>query len=191
MPDYSKTSIYKIVCTDPNVKECYVGSTCNLSRRKTRHKNDCYYKDSKCFNYPVYKFIRENGGFENWTVIQLHEFSCENKQEKDKVEREWIEKIKPELNGNVPAKTKEEYKKYHNEYAKKWQKTDKYKLYHEEYVKTDKYKKYQKDYKSTEKYKNSRKEKITCECGCKVSRGNKATHRKSLKHKKLMELKES
>ena len=32
--DYSKTIIYKIVCKDINIKDCYVGSTTNFTNRK-------------------------------------------------------------------------------------------------------------------------------------------------------------
>jgi hypothetical protein len=37
--DYSKTIIYKIVCKDVNIKDCYVGSTTNFTNRKGQHKN--------------------------------------------------------------------------------------------------------------------------------------------------------
>ena len=33
--DYSRTIIYKIVCNDLNVEECYVGSTTDFSKRKS------------------------------------------------------------------------------------------------------------------------------------------------------------
>jgi hypothetical protein len=32
--DYSKSIIYKIVCKDLDVKDCYVGSTTNFTNRK-------------------------------------------------------------------------------------------------------------------------------------------------------------
>ena len=32
--DYSKTIIYRIVCKDINIKECYVGSTTDFKGRK-------------------------------------------------------------------------------------------------------------------------------------------------------------
>jgi len=40
--DYSKTIIYKIVCNDLNVKDCYVGHTINMTKRKWAHKSRCH-----------------------------------------------------------------------------------------------------------------------------------------------------
>ena len=42
--DYSKSVIYKIVCDDLNVKDCYVGSTTNFIKRKRHHKEACIYE---------------------------------------------------------------------------------------------------------------------------------------------------
>jgi hypothetical protein len=46
--DYSKTIIYRIVCKDVNVTECYIGQTTNFIKRKSQHKENCngekYYK---------------------------------------------------------------------------------------------------------------------------------------------------
>ena len=39
--DYSKTIIYKIVCNDLSIKECYVGHTINMTKRKCCHKSTC------------------------------------------------------------------------------------------------------------------------------------------------------
>ena len=36
--DYSKTIIYKIVCKDIDIEDCYVGSTTDFVRRKSEHK---------------------------------------------------------------------------------------------------------------------------------------------------------
>ena len=60
--DYSNTIIYKIVCNDPNITDCYVGSTTNIVKRRQSHKSVCNNENSKLFNFYVYQFIRENGG---------------------------------------------------------------------------------------------------------------------------------
>lgn len=39
--NYSKTKIYKIVCSDVKIKECCVGSTTNFTNRKRHHKSAC------------------------------------------------------------------------------------------------------------------------------------------------------
>jgi len=62
--------IYKIICNDENIKDCYVGSTSNFKVRKNRHKNDC---NGNCVKYKVYETIRENGGWTNWTMVPIAE----------------------------------------------------------------------------------------------------------------------
>ena len=53
--DYSKTIIYKIVCNDTNITDCYVGHTTDFTRRKQLHKNDCNNPNGKNI---IIKFIR-------------------------------------------------------------------------------------------------------------------------------------
>ena len=36
--DYSKTIIYRIVCKNPEIKDCYVGQTTDFTSRKSCHK---------------------------------------------------------------------------------------------------------------------------------------------------------
>ena len=50
--------IYKIVCNDLNITDCYVGSSINFKRRKGEHKSSCNNPNSKIYNLNVYKFIR-------------------------------------------------------------------------------------------------------------------------------------
>ena len=109
MPDYSKTVIYKLCCKDTNITDIYIGSTCNFTRRKSQHKHRCLNSNSNIYHFNVYEFIRENGNWENWDMIMLEEFSCENKRQKERKEREWIENLKPKLNTRKPTRTKKEY----------------------------------------------------------------------------------
>ena len=37
--NYSKTSIYKIVCNDLNITDCYVGNTTEFTKRKSDQKS--------------------------------------------------------------------------------------------------------------------------------------------------------
>ena len=55
--DYSKALIYKIVCNDVTVKECYVGSTTSFTKRKCKHKNCCNNKNIKGHNYNDFYFL--------------------------------------------------------------------------------------------------------------------------------------
>ena len=64
--DYSKIVIYKIVCNDLNIPDCYVGSTTNFSRRKNGHKTACNNSNLKNHNLKIYLAIRANSGWDNW-----------------------------------------------------------------------------------------------------------------------------
>ena len=122
MPDYSKTIIYKICCNDTNIKDIYVGSTCNFTNRKYEHKGKCLnLLNRKGYRYELklYKFIRENGGWNNWSMIELERYTeCKDKREKEKYEREWYDKLEPSLNSHLPFHTKEEKSKYFIKYRK-------------------------------------------------------------------------
>ena len=71
--------IYKIVCDDlPEF--IYVGSTSDWIKRKRQHSQHYKNEDSKEYNYKVYRTIRENGGWENWRMIQIHQVKVERRQ---------------------------------------------------------------------------------------------------------------
>jgi catalase len=89
---------------------------------------------------------------------------------------------------------KKDMTEYHKQYAK--ENADKIKEYQSQYhiENADKLKEQKEQYyldnkERWEKYTEKRKEKITCECGCVVSKGRFTTHLKSPKHAKLMETK--
>jgi hypothetical protein len=109
MPNYSNTVIYKICCRDVNVPEIYIGSTCNFINRRRQHKGACIYDNNKAHNFKVYEFIRNHGGWDNWEMVMIEERSVETKLQKDRLEREWIEKLKSSLNCNIPTRTHEEW----------------------------------------------------------------------------------
>jgi hypothetical protein len=122
MPDYSKTLIYKICCNDTSIKDIYVGSTCNFTQRKWLHKTHCINKTNRQDKHSInrlYNFIRENGGWDNWTMIMIEEVNCKDKREKEKVEREYYDKLKPTLNSQLPFYTREEKKKWHKNHYQK------------------------------------------------------------------------
>ena len=81
MPNYNKSMIYKLCCNDPSIKDVYVGSTTNFTRRKHQHKNSCNNEKDRYHNRYVYRFIRDNGGFENWSMILVEDVCCENNKQ--------------------------------------------------------------------------------------------------------------
>lgn len=119
MPNYSKALIYKLVCKDVETKECYVGSTTNYTNRKNFHKNACKNKKVKAHNAPVYKFIRENGGIDNWDMVIIQNYPCNTKLELLERERYFIEQLNSELNNVVPVRTSDELKELRKERDKK------------------------------------------------------------------------
>jgi len=70
--------IYRLVCVNPTIKERYVGSCWDTNKRNKDHKSACHNPKSKDYNAPVYKFIRENGGFDNWYMVTLDCVECED-----------------------------------------------------------------------------------------------------------------
>jgi hypothetical protein len=109
--DYSHTIIYKICCKDISIDDIYIGHTTNFIQRKQSHKTNCCNENSNNYNLYVYKFIRENGGWNNWSMIQLENYNCNNRRESEMRERYWIETLKATLNCNNPFTTKEEKEK--------------------------------------------------------------------------------
>jgi len=107
--DYSKTIIYKLCCNDLNITDIYIGHTTDFKSRKAQHKYSCN-NINKSYNIKVYQFIRDNGGWDNWEMIMIEEYSCNNKLEAKKKERELIEELKASLNMSIPARTDKEYR---------------------------------------------------------------------------------
>ena len=100
--DYSKTIIYKLVCNDLNITECYVGSTTNFTQRKNKHKSSCNNPRDEKHNRKNYCFIRENGGWNNWNMVEIEKYSCNDKNEATKRERYYFELLNSSLNTIKP-----------------------------------------------------------------------------------------
>jgi hypothetical protein len=113
--DYSKTIIYKLCCNDPTITDIYIGHTTNFIQRKNSHKTSCHNENNKKYKQYVYEFIRNNGGWENWTMIQIEELNCKNRREAEAAEHYWIENLNALLNSNKPyAMCKENTQIYKN-----------------------------------------------------------------------------
>jgi hypothetical protein len=198
--DYTKTIFYKIVCNDLNIKDCYIGHTTNFTKRKTRHKSNCNNENTPTYNLNVYKFIRDNGGWSNWSMIMIDEVKCENVLDARKKEREYIELLKPQLNKEIPTRTQKEWEEANKEKLKEYreQHTNKMKEYNKIYYEVnknelleknkeyrdqhkDKIKEYNKNNK--DKIKEYKQQLIFCEC-CKIDikKDKKSRHYKTMKH---------
>jgi hypothetical protein len=131
--------VYKLCCRDLEVKEIYVGSTSNLKNRKHGHKRSCTIETDKDYNSPVYTFIRANGGFHNWDLIQIERVEFNTRFELHARERHYIELLRATLNKQIPTRTKKEYYDEHKEEQKEI-----VKKYYED--NKDQKKEYQKEY---------------------------------------------
>ena len=109
--NYEKTYFYKIVCKDTSITDCYVGHTTDFTSRKYNHHKRCQNVNGRDYDLKVYKFIRENGGWENWDMVLIETLKCENVLEARAKERKLIEKMTPSLNNNIPTRSMDEYYK--------------------------------------------------------------------------------
>jgi hypothetical protein len=153
--DYSKTIIYKIVCNDLNITETYVGHTTNIVKRRCNHKGHCNNEKSSHHNLKIYQTIRANGGWDNWNMVQVCEFPCNNQEEARTEERRYYELLNASLNMINPCRGKREWcvinketiaeKKKEYEIANKEKRAEQKRVYYEvnketiaEYYKTNK-----------------------------------------------------
>ncbi len=133
--DYSKGLIYKLVCLDKNITDCYVGSTTNIVCRKSKHKNICNTETHPKHQNKVYKFIRDHGGWENWALVLIEYFSCKDNNELRARELYHYELFNTTLNTRTPFATKEHIIQRNIQYSKQYRNDNKEKLlkYNEEY----------------------------------------------------------
>lgn len=98
--------IYSIVEKDS--KQCiYVGST-----RKTLNQRMCSHRSKFKYNpnhSPLYKFLKQNGGFETVEFIQLETVDSKNTYDLLQRERYYFDLLKPSCNKHRPYLTTEEY----------------------------------------------------------------------------------
>tara|TARA_R110002050_G_scaffold299687_2_gene466012 strand:+ start:32 stop:544 length:513 start_codon:yes stop_codon:yes gene_type:complete len=161
--DYSNTIIYKLVnIEDLNDDNIYIGHTTNMTQRKYGHRKRCCNIKNECYNLKVYKYIRENGGWNNWIMILIEKYPCDNVYEAIARERYWKKELKATLNTQEPGRTDQQYRQDNKE----------------------------KNYKQSIEYYNknkeiiceNRKEKIICECGAVIRKDGVIRHYKSNKH---------
>jgi hypothetical protein len=162
--NYNNTIIYKIVCNDLNILDIYIGHTTDFTRRKNNHKSICNNENNKKFNFKVYQMIRENGGWSNWSMIEIEKYPCLDGNEARLRERYWYEFLNGVLNSCVPGGI--DIKEYQKKYCdtnkktlalknKQYQELNKDKLKNKwsEYreLNKDKIKEYKKNYYQTNK----------------------------------------
>ena len=115
--NYANTMIYKIVCNDTRITDVYVGNTTNFIKRKQQHKDACNNPNSTSYSSLVYETIRANGGWINWSMIEIIKLSCVDGNEARRIERSYIESLEATLNSiKRPIVSAEEEKTRYTEY---------------------------------------------------------------------------
>lgn len=117
MADYSKGIIYMIKkIDDEDYENVYIGSTINFIKRKNEHKGRCNNSNDPKHHYKIYKYIRENGGWDCFEIVELEKYPCNSKQELEKREDEIMIEYKNRLNTQRAHMSKEELKIKMEEY---------------------------------------------------------------------------
>ena len=115
--DYSKTIIYKIQ-HETKDELLYIGSTTHFGNRKRQHKSSCYNPNEKSYNNKLYQTIRDNGGWNTFSMVMVKPFPCENKRQAEAEEDKCIREMKSSLNMRKAFLSPEEKQEYFKEYNK-------------------------------------------------------------------------
>jgi hypothetical protein len=129
----------------------------------------------------VYSTIRDNGGWDNWSMVEIEKYPCKDANEASAKEREWFERLNSSLNTYTPNKSHSECNRSYRS-----ENRDKIKLIKKQYCETHKeqlilYRK--------QRYENNRDTiyvKKMCECGILYSYQNKYSHTKTKYHLQYM-----
>ena len=111
---YNKGKIYKII--NDLTDDVYVGSTINtLSKRMASHRSD-----SKRTQFIFYEFVASQGGWDNFHIILVEDFSCERKEQLCQREQYYIDLLCPTLNShNAHGLNLEKKKENNTKYCQK------------------------------------------------------------------------
>lgn len=155
--NYKNGIIYKIQHLE-KLELLYVGSTTEFTKRKNRHKDSCTKIFDKGYNFPLYKMIRDNGGWIQFKMIIIKEYPCNSKTELLIEEDRLMMELKSNMNTHKASRgniTRKEYiKNYYLE--------------------------------NNDLIKEQRNTKCVCECGGDYTHQNKARHLKTIKHQEFI-----
>lgn len=138
--------VYKIICKDETIKDCYVGLTNNFIKRQYNHKADLKRK-----SHTLQLTINNNGGWDNWNIIEIEKINNTLQIAKER-ETYWIKFLNSNLNMRWSVLDVENIKQRTKIYDSK---------------------------------RNTNK-KISCECGCIITKHHLNQHKQSIKHKKYI-----
>lgn len=107
--DYKNTIIYKIVHKDDYENtNIYIGSTTDFIRRKNNHKDCSQNLNKKSYNDKKYQYIRENGGWGDFNMVEVEKFPCNDGNEARAREEYWRSYFNAQLNSKKSFTTDQE-----------------------------------------------------------------------------------
>ena len=178
MNKYENAKIYKLVNSVEDA--IYIGSTCNmLSKRLSAHKSNAKKHPFQL----VYNHLN-NIGWDNVQIILIDYAKCNNREELLKIEREYIDRLKPQLNYSRPCITDEERKELFTRSSRQWRSnnTEKVREYQRNYFEKNKEKLMARDKQYDKKFKDERRY-YCCDCDHAFSsQQDLERHTKSNKH---------
>ena len=179
MPDYQLGKIYKI-SNDIDDEEYYGSSTYPYLTERMRCHHNCCKDITGRRDSILYKKMREIG-FEHFKIELVERYPCNSKEELNIKEQYYLDLHKPKLNDfNAIGQSEEYYKE---------RKREKYLENRDEVLKINKERyeknkveilKKQKEY--TEKNHDKINAKITCSCGCIISKKSLKRHLQRIAH---------
>ena len=114
----------------------------------------------------MYKFIRNNNGWDNFTMVEIEKFPCTDGNEARSRERYWYELLNTSLNSFKPIRIKGEY---YTQYAQN----------NRDKVNTNAINHYN---KHRDEINSKRNTVCTCSCGSDYNVSSKTRHLKTKKH---------
>jgi predicted GIY-YIG superfamily endonuclease len=134
--DHSNTTIYKLVHKeDYDNVNIYIGSTTDFIRRKNKHKSCCNCVTNKSHNDKKYQYIRDNGGWDCFNMIEVEKFPCNDGNEARAREEYWRCHFNSQLNSIRAYRTEEQRKEIDKERKREYREHDEYREYQKEYQK--------------------------------------------------------
>jgi hypothetical protein len=196
---YKPYIMYKIICNDDE-NLIYIGSTTNFRCRKNKHKNSCHNETVRDYNVDLYKNIRENGGWCNFTMKPIEMYYSDCKIKARIRENELMSVFNSNLNSSKAFRSEEEKKEYKKEYYNNHKEEfklyrechkEKSKEYNQNYFNNNKVKllEQNKEYYETNKDKiNSKRNNtfVICDCGIELRKDKLKRHLTSKKHQQFI-----
>ena len=166
----------------PGITDEYIGSTTDMRKAKYQHKAICNNVNHKRYNLKLYKFIRANGGWDNWRMDMIEQIEFEDRMELRKRDGEIIQNRGATLNFHKAYGTRKEYKEANKEKIKVQRRE--YREKNKEAIK-EKREQYKRD--NREKINDRKNAKFECLCGDIIKMSGKYNHLKTIRHIKNFE----